>query len=201
MPPTQQRRLRLAFTGLLLAGTFVLRAKAQQLPTFDLKQEAFQKLNEAEIRAQAARAEQAHTTNNKARKPTTQTNTNAPHIRELQQYSTLAGAIQPALRKLIAGKDQLTLVWSAIQATAHWEDVVLLTVVGWLLVPAVQLSYEQFVNQAQKQHAPKQTPFQDSRLYLLARHVAHISRIALLIYAVDIVQMIWYVKCWSTLYI
>jgi len=87
--------------------------------------------------------------------------------------------VRPTASPTLASKEHALKVWNSIAQAAHWEDLILLAVVGWLTVPTLYLPYE----------AVRDRPFSQSNLHFIADHLQQISRIALLIYCVDLLKM------------
>jgi len=102
-------------------------------------------------------------------------------VEDMVRHSTFAGSFKPVIRRLLLSKAEASLLWKALKATTHWEDLALIVLVGWLSVPAMKFTYE---------HSLSNKPFQRSKTYFVTDHLQQIARIAFVIYLVDIVKMI-----------
>lgn len=99
---------------------------------------------------------------------------------------TLAGSsFLPFVKRLILPKDEFNALMESIGKAVHWEDMLLMALIGWLTVPSIKFPY---------QNLPvlklQETPFQSTLMYLVADHLQQIARISLLVYFVDILKMI-----------
>lgn len=115
-------------------------------------------------------------------------------LEEMRRHSTLAGTLKPLVQKLMLSKQELSLLSKSIRATAHWEDLAVIVLLGWFTVPALQLPYDKMVVGSSKSSSssstlPSSSRFEDSLLYVVGAHVQHIGKIALLVYIVDVIKM------------
>ena len=97
------------------------------------------------------------------------------------QHSTLAGNFKPLIKRLIVSKAEATVLWKALKATTHWEDLALIVLVGWLSVPVMKFTYE---------HSLSNKPFSRSKTFMFTDHLQQIARIAFLVYLVDILKIV-----------
>ena len=107
-------------------------------------------------------------------------------LEEIMAGGTLAGSsVLPFIKRLIIPKDEFQALKEAIGRGVHWEDMLMMTLLGWLTVPSLRWPY---------QHLPDiikpATPFRSTVMFILADHLQQIARIALVVYFVDIFKML-----------
>lgn len=104
-------------------------------------------------------------------------------MEEMASHSTLAGSFKPAIRKLLVTKEEGKTLLQAISHMVHWEDLILILVAGWLVVPSIELPYSRLPINVSA------VPFRKTYLYAVANHLQQVAKIALAVYMMDIVQM------------
>lgn len=139
----------------------------------------------------AIRADFADDVQNMSSSKSTRTSTTTPrvvdHVDEIMAGGTLAGSsLLPFIKRLLIPKEEFRALKETISKGVHWEDMVTMTVIGWLTVPTVQWPYQKLLPDLIK---PK-VPFRSTVMYVLANHLQQIARIALLVYFVDIFKML-----------
>lgn len=119
---------------------------------------------------------------------TTTSNPTTPRstIDDIMAGGTLAGSsFLPFVKRFILPKEEFHALMESISKAVHWEDMLLMTCIGWLVVPCIQYPY---------QHLPmlkdQTIPFRSTPLFMVADLLQQIARIALLVYFVDIFKMI-----------
>jgi len=127
-------------------------------------------------------------------------------VREtIEQHLTIAGGLRKTLLKMrmsIGGGDASpsSILAETIRATFKWEDLAILVVAGWAVVPMLRVPYEQHrERRIRDQHMDFERdgpppihppPFDRTKWHLLATHVEQVARIGLLVYAVDVVKVL-----------
>jgi small-conductance mechanosensitive channel len=105
-------------------------------------------------------------------------------MEEMVSHSTLAGSFKPAIRKLLVSKEEGKDLLQTISHMVHWEDLILILVAGWLVVPSIEFPYSRLpIN------LKSAVPFHKTYLYAVANHLQQVAKIALAVYIMDIVQM------------
>jgi small-conductance mechanosensitive channel len=102
-------------------------------------------------------------------------------LEEMKRHSTLAGSIKPLLQKFVMSETELLLLFKSIRAVAHWEDLLIIVMLGWMTVPALQYPYQVL--------QPNRS-FHTSVAKVIAEHVQHVGKLALLVYVVDLIKMV-----------
>jgi hypothetical protein len=103
-------------------------------------------------------------------------------INAMATHSTFAGTLKPVLKKLRLNKEEGVVLLNSLSKSVHWEDLVLILTVGWLSVPFLEIPYS-------KLPAQDHPPFRHTYLYMAADHLQQGARIALAVYAVDVIKM------------
>jgi small-conductance mechanosensitive channel len=93
------------------------------------------------------------------------------------------GQIVPTLSKFAVGKDKLNEIGEHLIDAVHPGDFVFLALLGWASVPFCGLLFATF--DRKRKH-----PYNESYIYQLANHVSQAARIALIVYAVDLVVVV-----------
>jgi small-conductance mechanosensitive channel len=105
-------------------------------------------------------------------------------MEEMVSHSTLAGSFKPAIRKLLVSKEEGKHLLQTISHMVHWEDLILILIAGWLVVPSMEFPYSRLpIN------LHNNVPFRKTYLYAVANHLQQVAKIALAVYIMDIVQM------------
>ena len=119
-----------------------------------------------------------------------------PHHKK-ENISAFAGKIAPVLSKLYITPDKARNIASAIKTVTEPADIVFIVLIGWFLLPLVQLPYDKLYlakggadNDALDQKSVTTTAkirksFKDSKLYFYTHVIAEAGRIASLVYLVD----------------
>jgi small-conductance mechanosensitive channel len=105
-------------------------------------------------------------------------------LEEMVSHSTLAGSLKPAIRKLLLSKEEGAHLIQTISKMVHWEDLILILIAGWLVVPSIEIPYNWLglpVNIA---------PFRKTYTFAVADHLQQVAKIALAVYMVDIFKML-----------
>lgn len=102
--------------------------------------------------------------------------------------STLAGHAEPLHRRFRISQQQVTVIWHSIRDTVHGHDLLLLAAIGVLTAPLLRLPYE-LIPSFSAQPAKKKR-FRDTVYYQIADHVQQVTKLALAVYAVDIVKLV-----------
>jgi small-conductance mechanosensitive channel len=104
-------------------------------------------------------------------------------VDDFAAHSTLAGSFKPVISKLLLTKEEVKLLWKALGATARWQDLVTILVVGWFIVPAFEIPYKMFP-------LNDDVPFRKTYTFLVADHIQQIAKIAFAVYVVDLLKMV-----------
>jgi hypothetical protein len=94
-------------------------------------------------------------------------------LEEMVSHSTLAGSLKPAIRKLLLSKEEGAHLIQTISKMVHWEDLILILIAGWLVVPSIEIPYNWLglpVNIA---------PFRKTYTFAVADHLQQVAKIAL----------------------
>ena len=83
----------------------------------------------------------AEAEDNKSGVPGT-TDSHSQHSRRSPILGSFAiGSSKSFLSKLLLTREEASLIWGTIKRTTHWEDVLLIALAGWLVVPLVSIPY------------------------------------------------------------
>jgi small-conductance mechanosensitive channel len=93
------------------------------------------------------------------------------------------GQIVPTLSKFAVGKDKLSEIGEHLMDAVHPGDFVFLALLGWATVPFCGLLFATF--DLKRKH-----PFKESYTYQFANHISQAARIALVVYAVDLIVVV-----------
>jgi small-conductance mechanosensitive channel len=93
------------------------------------------------------------------------------------------GQIVPTLSKFAVGKDKLSEIGEHLIDAVHPGDFVFLALLGWASVPFCGLLFSAF--DRKRKH-----PYNESYTYQFANHISQAARIALIVYAVDLVVVV-----------
>lgn len=104
------------------------------------------------------------------------------------EQSTLAGKISPILNTLILTSDQREAIWHGITNVASMSDIILLTFLGFAVVPTIEVPYTRFVMSRSSKHTDRD--FRSTAMYHVLDSVAQIARLAFVIYAFDMVKTV-----------
>jgi small-conductance mechanosensitive channel len=126
-------------------------------------------------------------------------------LEEMRRHATLAGSVRPLLQKLRLSSTELMILTRSIKAIAHWEDLAVILLLGWGTVPALQVPYQWWIVRRRQNKLRKggtidhphhgggasyhRPSFSGSLLKVAGEHVQHVMKIALAVYAVDVVKM------------
>jgi len=141
-----------------------------------------------------------------------------------RQYATLARRPKPflgSIRSALFGgsssssattqaqqQADVSALWHSLCTTIHWQDLVLLVALGWGTVPLLQLPYKAVLatasssskdnnddsNKRKHRHLP---PYRQSLFFQLADHLQQVSQIAVAVYLVDIVKLLFLALGWN----
>lgn len=141
------------------------------------------------------------------------------YYKESIVYTTLAGNLAPFLKRLRPKQDELTKLLTFVSNKVHVEDMMLMALLGWSLVPLMRVVYNLTSGQVMLQlrglsssnqdesdeedntYAPRkdlprtqtstksEKPFYSSRLFHITDHIQQLAKIALLVYVVDILKL------------
>jgi small-conductance mechanosensitive channel len=100
-----------------------------------------------------------------------------------QSLCMAGGQIVPALSKFAVGKDKLSEIGEHLIDAVHPGDFAFLALLGWASVPFCGLLFATF--DRKRKH-----PYNESYMYQLANHISQAARIALVVYAVDLVVVV-----------
>lgn len=100
-------------------------------------------------------------------------------VQNLAGYGTLAGQ-QGFLARVLISREEAKLLYKTVEQTVHFEDLLLIVLIGWTTVPVLKIPYEKLM---------MQRPFGDTALFVLADHLQQIAKIATLVYLTDILQL------------
>jgi small-conductance mechanosensitive channel len=106
-------------------------------------------------------------------------------MEDMVSHSTLAASFKPVIRKLLVSKEEGGQLLQTISDIVHWEDLILILVAGWLVVPSIEFPYNRLPINVINNHLP----FRQTYLYAFANHLQQVAKIALAVYVMDIVQM------------
>mmetsp|Transcript_34976 Transcript_34976/g.76507 ORF Transcript_34976/g.76507 Transcript_34976/m.76507 type:complete len:449 (+) Transcript_34976:251-1597(+) len=95
----------------------------------------------------------------------------------------LAGKIAPLLSKFAIDGTKASKIGSAVKKSCNWVDLVVITVVGWCLEPTVRFMYEKLIEPWRKKD------FDKTYLFYAWKLVSEASRIAAIVYAVDVLDV------------
>ena len=102
------------------------------------------------------------------------------HLREeMMEKSALAGNILPILKRFVITPEKLKAMGRDIYTLIDWQDLFFICFLGWATVPLVSILHRRDIS------ATKATAY-----YPIADHLSQISKIALLIYAVDVLKIV-----------
>lgn len=102
-------------------------------------------------------------------------------ISQLSRYGTFTGH-QGFLDRVILPRNELKEMLAPLLQAIHPEDMLLLLTLGWMTVPVLQYPYEKVLFQT--------ASFEKSPAYVMATLVQQAARIAVLVYLVDIIQLV-----------
>jgi hypothetical protein len=66
----------------------------------------------------------------------------------------------------------------AISHMVHWEDLILILIAGWLVVPSIEFPYSKLPMNLKNANVP----FRKTYLYAVANHLQQVAKIALAVY-------------------
>jgi len=123
---------------------------------------------------------------------------------EFRKYSTLAGRRQDnkPLVGSFTSRDQLVALGQSLLKTVHWQDLLLLTALGWGTVPLVQLPYDltprYWLNpSSESSDNSTKLPYRRTVYYQVADHLQQVTKIALIVYLMDVVKLIFLGLGWK----
>ncbi|KAL7561055.1 hypothetical protein ACA910_011891 [Epithemia clementina (nom. ined.)] len=132
--------------------------------------------------------------------------------------TTLAGKrrFSPFLKRFLLSKQDVKTLLTVVRSKVHVEDIVFMAAVGWLLVPILKLIYNLLVGRLIVRH-PSREPsssrssrsvvrsaksafykntkasapsFKSTSMYLVSDHIQQLTKIALLVYLVDVFRIL-----------
>lgn len=109
--------------------------------------------------------------------------------------STIAGHITPILSKLILTKGQREAIWEGITHVTSISDLLLLTLLGFALVPTFQVPYERIIQPRQhaqslkRQRGFRSDDYRKSIVFHITNTISQIARLAFVVYAFDMVKI------------
>jgi len=106
---------------------------------------------------------------------------------DMVDHSTLAGQISPILRKCMLSTEQLETIWNGMRNVASLSDVVLLLILGFAVVPTVEVPYTQFVMRRNIKQSDKE--FRSTALYHVLDSLSQIARLAFVVYGFDMIKI------------
>jgi small-conductance mechanosensitive channel len=114
---------------------------------------------------------------------------------DILEQSTLAGQITPLVQKFFLSKAQLRAIWSGIRQAAQFSDILFLVLLGWVLVPAVELTNQRMVVPTTRtttrshQNHHQQASFRSTKTYHVVHTLSQIAKLAMLVYLVDMIKI------------
>ena len=131
---------------------------------------------------------------------------------EFRKYATLAGRPKPVLRSILSNthsKQEISELLQSLRTTIHWQDLLLLVVLGWGTVPLLQLPYDVAAKspavawwftsgkrgsepEIGDQHLKDQPrmPYRRTIYYHVADHLQQVAKIAVAVYLVDVIKLL-----------
>lgn len=108
-------------------------------------------------------------------------------VEDLIDRSTIAGQISPIIKKFFLSPEQLETIWQGITHVASFADVIVLLVLGYALVPTVEVPYTRFILSRNSKHADRE--FRSTSVYHILNSFSQIARLAFVVYAFDMVKI------------
>jgi small-conductance mechanosensitive channel len=122
---------------------------------------------------------------------------------QIRQQSTIAGQIRPVFQKLRVSKEQMAGILEGIKSVAQVGDIALLIIVGWVLLPLMQLWYERLMNNTAYLVAASTSgdmeekddgtfaikPFEKRKIYHFFKVLSEMARLAMLVYMADLLKI------------
>ena len=105
----------------------------------------------------------------------------------LIEQSTLAGKISPILNKLFLTSEQRQNIWYGITSVASLSDIILLLILGFAVVPTVEVPYTRFIMSRDTKHADRD--FHSTTMFHVLISLAQMARLAFVVYAFDMVKI------------
>lgn len=105
----------------------------------------------------------------------------------LIEQSTLAGKISPIFSKLVLSSDQRKAIWHGIKSVASLSDILLLVILGFAMVPTIEVPYTRFVMSRDTKHS--NDDFHSTPVYHILESLAQIARLAFVVYGFDMVKI------------
>lgn len=108
-------------------------------------------------------------------------------MEDLLDRSTIAGQISPILKKFSLSPQQLRTIWHGITHVASFADVIVLLILGFAIVPTVEVPYTRFVLSRNSKHTDRE--FRSTSVYHILESLSQIARLAFGVYAFDMVKI------------
>jgi small-conductance mechanosensitive channel len=111
---------------------------------------------------------------------------------DILEQSTLAGQITPLVQKFFLSKAQRQAIWSGIRQVAQFSDILFLVLLGWVLVPALELTNKRTVVQTTartRSHHHQYSSFRSTKAYHVVDTLSQIAKLAMLVYLVDMIKI------------
>ncbi|CAB9509576.1 MscS family protein [Seminavis robusta] len=114
--------------------------------------------------------------------------TSSPIHQEFLKHSTLAGVFRRHAKKLLVNREKAKVIVKGLKDVVHLDEIVVFCLLAWMSKPAVRLPYEALSSGRQKDKAPRN--FEETPLHLIFDHLSQLAKLALAIYAVDVLKII-----------
>ena len=105
------------------------------------------------------------------------------------QVTTIAGNIWPTIQKFKIGPEKANRIVTCILAVTDWRDLVLLCFFGFAAGPLAKYSLSRWRANTDEEEEVVEVPYHVSKRLKVARFVTEISRLALTVYAVDVLSV------------
>ena len=120
--------------------------------------------------------------------PSTIPNGNKPNtIQNILQHSTLAGVIKRSATRLMITPEKAKVISEGLAAVVHYEELFFFIVLGWVALPALRMQYDALGMAGRGRKAKR---FEDTGLHLVFDNLGQLSKLALLIYIVDMLKVV-----------
>ena len=99
----------------------------------------------------------------------------------VSRVPVLAGHIFPTVDKFLVTPHEARHIFRNVLSVFAWQDVLVIVLVGWLIVPTTQIVYDYAL--------PTQTAFVTTYLSIFFSIISEMAKIALMVYIIDLIDI------------
>lgn len=108
-------------------------------------------------------------------------------VKAFMEHSTLAGVIRRSAKLITITPEKAKIISEGLSHVVHPEELFFFLALGWFTLPALSMQYDALGMAGRGRRAK---PFEDTAVHLVFDNLGQLSKLAFVIYMVDIVKVV-----------